>query len=91
MTPFVYYWGVETPGFIIDPVEVAVAKWISVCELRDSTNRIITDTLKSGSAVKQPAVRVDGSIIWGMTYRMVFELFDRIEKCINTTTIIQDT
>ena len=79
------------PRFVIDTLQVAVAKWISVCQLRDPTNSLTKDTLKSESAVKLPAVQADDSMIWGMTHRMVFELFNRAEKYINATTIIKDT
>ena len=83
VTPYVYYWGVEMPSLAIDPTEIAAAVWIPVWELRHSSNRLFLNPAKSGLAAKLPAVRSGSRIIWGMTYHVIFELFDRAERYID--------
>lgn len=74
VTPVVAYYEKE-PTYILDPIEVADIVNISISELKDPQNQLITQVaVIGGGMMKVPAFRIQGRIVWGATAMMLSEL-----------------
>lgn len=77
ITPFVFALEREAP-LIFDPAEVAEALWAPFGALaRREDAGTLTYELE-GRAVELPCLRVQGRVVWGLTYRMLEMLFEAL-------------
>jgi 8-oxo-dGTP pyrophosphatase MutT (NUDIX family) len=65
--------------------EVRAIHWIELSKLSAKTNRMVLDQTFAGRRMSCPSLRVDGHVIWGLTYRM----FRRLEELVQATGSIQ--
>jgi 8-oxo-dGTP pyrophosphatase MutT (NUDIX family) len=59
--------------------EVAEAFWVPLRHLLDSSNAGYRPTFRDGVAYDSPAVIYEGHRIWGLTYRVLTEFFERMQ------------
>ena len=72
-----YCW--ELPAalpLVIDPREIALARWVPLAELRDPARRGAAELARGRPGVLFPCIRLDGAPLWGFTYGVVQELLE---------------
>lgn len=55
--------------------EVASAHWVSVASLKDPDAQSVHHWEGGGERASFPCVRVEGRVVWGLTYRILMRLF----------------
>ncbi|MDE2762136.1 MAG: CoA pyrophosphatase [Gemmatimonadota bacterium] len=68
--PFVFRAGPDAAARVASP-EVASVHWFSVVELAKAENRGSHPWTDGGPVRNFPAIRVEGRVIWGLTYRIL--------------------
>ena len=68
--PFVFRAGTHAVARVASP-EVASVHWFSVEELADAGNRGSHPWREGGLVRRFPCIRVEGQVIWGLTYRIL--------------------
>ncbi len=78
IAPFVFGCA-RRPAVEPDPREVAEAFWVPVSFLRDPRRVETMDYRVEGRSLALPCLHFEGKRIWGLTYRMLRELFARLD------------
>lgn len=73
--PFVFYLPDAVDGHIVQPQEVEKIIWVNVSQLLDIKSSTTTPFVRDGLQLDLPAYDIGGHIIWGLTYRMLQNLF----------------
>lgn len=76
ISPFVFLVG-ASPSLVLND-EVAEAVWVSLRDLRAGCYSTSHEVTLQGQARVLPAFGVQGRVIWGLTYRIVSNLLDRL-------------
>ena len=74
--PFVFRLRQEVEPVLGD--EVRSVHWIPLDELLAAERRSVMDYVQEGATVQFPCLRVEDVVIWGLTYRMLLGLEERI-------------
>jgi 8-oxo-dGTP pyrophosphatase MutT (NUDIX family) len=74
--PFVFRLREEVAPVLSD--EVRSLHWIPLDELLAAERRSVMDYVQEGATVQFPCLRVEDVVIWGLTYRMLLGLQERI-------------
>jgi 8-oxo-dGTP pyrophosphatase MutT (NUDIX family) len=74
--PFVFR--VTTPTELLMSAEVKSLHWLPLAALLGSDLRSTMDYVHDGTSLRFPCVRVDEVVIWGLTYRMLLALGERL-------------
>jgi hypothetical protein len=76
ITPYVFGVGDRTEARVASP-EVDRVHWVSFEVLRDpaTTDTVVIDL--PGGAQPFPCLRVEDEVVWGLTYRILVDLFRR--------------
>jgi 8-oxo-dGTP pyrophosphatase MutT (NUDIX family) len=78
VTPFVYLLDARPTLTLSD--EVRQAMWVPVAPLRRGERRTTFRFSRAGAARVFPAWDIDGHIVWGLTYRVLDEFFQRFNE-----------
>jgi len=76
ITPFVFRW--QGADRIEISEELASAHWIALSALDDPVARATLPVSHQGRLLDFPCLRVDGQVVWGLTYRMLVDLGERL-------------
>jgi len=76
IAPFVFRLRTHNPLFLGD--EVVSAHWMRLSALVAPGARSTVDVSIDGVRHERPCLRIDGQVIWGLTYRMFEELAERL-------------
>jgi hypothetical protein len=69
------------PVLVLDPTEVASAHWVALGPLRAGQHAgTYTYEVFGKLPIKLPCWRVDGNVIWGLTYRMLRRLLGLLDE-----------
>jgi 8-oxo-dGTP pyrophosphatase MutT (NUDIX family) len=74
--PFVFR--LVTPAALALSAEVRSVHWLPLSDLLGSALRSTMDYVHEGESLRFPCIRVDEVVIWGLTYRMVLALGERL-------------
>jgi 8-oxo-dGTP pyrophosphatase MutT (NUDIX family) len=74
--PFVFR--VTTPTELLMSAEVKSLHWLPLAALLGTDLRSTMDYVHDGTSLRFPCVRVDEVVIWGLTYRMLLALGERL-------------
>jgi len=74
--PFVFRLRAEIAPVLSD--EVRSLHWIPLDELLAAERRSVMDYVQEGATMQFPCLRVEDVVIWGLTYRMLLGLEERI-------------
>ena len=74
--PFVFR--VTTPTELRMSAEVTSVHWLPLAALLGADLRSTMDYVHDGTSLRFPCVRVDEVVIWGLTYRMLLALGERL-------------
>ena len=74
--PFVFRLRGEIAPVLSD--EVRSLHWIPLDELLAAERRSVMDYVQEGATMQFPCLRVEDVVIWGLTYRMLLSLEERI-------------
>lgn len=74
--PFVFR--LVTPAGLLLSGEVRSVHWLSLAALLGAELRSTMDYEEGGQSLRFPCVRLDEIVIWGLTYRMLLALGERI-------------
>jgi 8-oxo-dGTP pyrophosphatase MutT (NUDIX family) len=74
--PFVFR--LVTPADLELSVEVRSVHWLSLSALLGADLRSTMDYVHDGESLRFPCVRVDEVVIWGLTFRMLLALGERL-------------
>lgn len=74
--PFVFR--LDTPADLELSVEVRSVHWLSLAALLGADLRSTMDYVHEGESLRFPCVRVDEVVIWGLTFRMLLALGERL-------------
>ena len=74
--PFV--WTVEAVPGLMPNHEVAAIEWVSVASLMSGAHDTTYPVEYQGQSHRFPAFEVDNGVVWGLTYRMLHILFERL-------------
>jgi 8-oxo-dGTP pyrophosphatase MutT (NUDIX family) len=77
ITPFVFALAGES-ALVFDPEEVAEALWVPLAPLARGEGAGTVAWEIEGTTLDLPCWRVDGRVVWGLTYRMLQTLFSAI-------------
>lgn len=66
------------PGELRLSDEVTSVHWLELDDLLSPAHRAVMDYVHQGSTLQMPCLRVDGLVIWGLTYRMFVGLGERL-------------
>jgi 8-oxo-dGTP pyrophosphatase MutT (NUDIX family) len=77
IAPFVFALDREVP-LVFDPREVAEALWAPIAPLAGGEGASTMPWERSGVRFDLPCWHVQGHVVWGLTYRMMQELFGAI-------------
>ncbi len=80
LAAFVYGLDGAPPPLSPQIEEVAAALWVPLRRLYDPANRMRYAFRRAGSVLDLPAIGVDGYIVWGLTYRVLAELGQRVGR-----------
>jgi len=69
--PFVFKVDPSTPARVNSPREVDRVYWLRLAELTAERNRSVHRVTRDGTSFRFPCIRVEGEIIWGITYRIL--------------------
>lgn len=72
LSPFVYYLGTDSPELGTSE-EVAAAYWIPCAHIWNPVNYTRIEITVAGERQDFPGIRFDGQIIWGLTYRVLWD------------------
>ena len=72
----VFYVGESCPSLAPDGREIDRAFWVPFAHLHDPGNRTVVHWSRSGPPLPRPAIEFEGSVIWGLTYRMLVRFSD---------------
>lgn len=72
--PFVFWTAPGTEARAAS-AEVASAHWLSVASLKDPGAQSVHHWEGGGERASFPCVRVEGRVVWGLTYRILMRLF----------------
>ena len=75
VTPFLFYMGIREEPFLIDKTEVEHAFWIAVSYLQNPANQRNLRDSSLSRAREISAIYFEQKLIWGMTYRLISDLF----------------
>lgn len=78
ITPFVFAIGAADPALVAHPDEVAEVLWTPITPLLQGEAEATHPYLHDGQRYDMPAFRVGDRMIWGLTYRMLQDLFAAI-------------
>ena len=80
LTPYVFLLRGEVPPLEVQPTEVASCFWVSVGELLDPASRCLKHFAVPGheGGLELPGLRYGEHIIWGLTYGVLHDLFERL-------------
>jgi 8-oxo-dGTP pyrophosphatase MutT (NUDIX family) len=78
IAPYVFHLPGGPPSLVPDPTEVAETVWAPLGPLRDGAADTIYPFQHEGQVHPFPAWDVEGRIVWGLTYRMLRTLLDRL-------------
>ena len=73
--PFVFRTAPGAVAWAASP-EVASAHWFSVASLTEPANQSTLRYQAAGERGSFPCIRLDGCVVWGLTYRILIRLFD---------------
>jgi len=73
--PYVYL--LREPAPLLLSAEVRRALWVPIGPLQSGARRATHTFVRGGERMDFPAWDIDGSIVWGLTYRVLDELFRR--------------
>ena len=77
VTPFVFALGPLQPdALVFDPEEVAEALWAPIAKLAQGEGAGTVAWEIEGRTLDLPCWRIDGRVVWGLTYRMLQMLFE---------------
>jgi 8-oxo-dGTP pyrophosphatase MutT (NUDIX family) len=76
VAPFVFRVGAEIPAR--PNHEVSAVCWLSLDDLLSDRYRGTYDYAEAGGILRFPCLRVEGRVIWGLTYRMFADLALRL-------------
>jgi len=76
--PFVYL--LETRPALSLSSEVERALWVPIAPLRAGEQRTTHRLSRAGQQLDFPAWDIDGRVVWGLTYRVLDELFERLNQ-----------
>jgi 8-oxo-dGTP pyrophosphatase MutT (NUDIX family) len=74
--PFVFR--LATPAELTLSAEVRSVHWLPLAALLGADLRSTMDYVHEGTSLRFPCVRVDEVVIWGLTYRMLLALGERL-------------
>ena len=77
ISPFVFR--LRGPGEASPGHEVGGIHWIAIDALLDEGARSTTEYGQDGATVQFPCLRLDGVVIWGLTYRILGDLTERLQ------------
>ena len=77
VTPFVFALS-SLPALSLDPTEVDEVRWAPLAPLMAGERDATFDYEWRGLPMRFPAYRVGPRVVWGMTYRMLQLLFERL-------------
>ena len=77
--PFVFRVDPETPARVASH-EVASVHWFPVEALRDPAHRGTYTWTHAGAVRPFPCIRLEGRVIWGLTYRILTDLFEVVPR-----------
>lgn len=80
LAAFVYGLNGVPPRLIPQSEEVAQALWVPLHRLYDPAHRTRYTFRRAGTDMEFPALGIDGLIVWGLTYRVLAELGDRVGR-----------
>jgi 8-oxo-dGTP pyrophosphatase MutT (NUDIX family) len=76
--PFVYL--LKTRPELRLSSEVEQALWVPIAPLRAGRQRTTFSLSRAGQSLKFPAWEIAGRVVWGLTYRVLDELFKRLDQ-----------
>jgi 8-oxo-dGTP pyrophosphatase MutT (NUDIX family) len=79
LSSFVYHLGPE-PAPLMPNGEVAAAYWVPLDHLWNPDNGTRLELERQGIRMNFPAVRYDGQVIWGLTFRVLTQFSDVLER-----------
>jgi 8-oxo-dGTP pyrophosphatase MutT (NUDIX family) len=80
LAAFVYWLEGPPPPLSPQTEEVAEALWVPLRLVYDPANRVRYLLTRNGSAQEFPGVSLGGHVVWGLTYRVLAELGDRVGR-----------
>ncbi|NNF26484.1 MAG: CoA pyrophosphatase [Gemmatimonadetes bacterium] len=72
--PFVFQVEPATTAAVNAPHEVERVYWLPLTELVAESNQSVYSVTRQGVTLRFPCIRVEGEVIWGITYRIVQDL-----------------
>jgi 8-oxo-dGTP pyrophosphatase MutT (NUDIX family) len=76
--PFVYL--LEAQPTLSLSAEVTQALWVPISPLRAGEQRTTFSFARAGQSLNFPAWDIAGHVVWGLTYRVLEELFGRMNR-----------
>lgn len=77
--PYVFHWTApEKPVLKPEPGEVADALWTPLAPLHQGERDTVRPYEMNGTTWQLPGWDVDGRIVWGLTHRILSDLFSRV-------------
>jgi|SRR5579863_3626992 len=78
LAAFVYSLEGTPPPLVLQKVEVAQALWVPLEQVYDPASRTRYRFNRNGASLDFPGVSLEGHTVWGLTYRVLSELGDRL-------------
>lgn len=78
ITPWAFGWTGPSPDLVLSG-EVASAMWVPVSHLGDPGRRVDHPVEHGGQGYTFPGISLGPHVLWGLTLRMVEDLFDLLE------------
>lgn len=79
ITPWAFGWTGPSPDLVLS-AEVATAMWVPVSHLGDPVRRVEHPVEHRGQGYNFPGISVGPHVLWGLTLRMVEDLFELLES-----------
>ena len=86
VTPFVFGVPGEAVATVASP-EIDSVFWVGLNELRDPDNHSVVGIPLIGTVREFPAYRVQGQVVWGLTYRILSRFLGQIVRWGETDTL----
>jgi 8-oxo-dGTP pyrophosphatase MutT (NUDIX family) len=80
LAAFVYHLDGDPPPLAPQTAEVAEALWVPLEHLYDPAHRTRYRMRRDGGELDFPGIGVGGYIVWGLTYRVLAELGERVGR-----------
>jgi 8-oxo-dGTP pyrophosphatase MutT (NUDIX family) len=80
LAAFVYHLDGPPPPLVPQTEEVAQALWVPLALIYDAGSRTRYRFTRNGTALDFPGVNLNGQIVWGLTYRVLADLGDRLGR-----------